>query len=55
MQGRRLQNAAAGSLPEMATKGTKTPIERNEIKKIRFVTFVLFVVREHFSPGRTRY
>ena len=40
-----LQNSAAGRLPRMATKGTKT----------QMVTFVLFVVRQHFSPSRTRY
>jgi len=33
-----LQNSAAGRLPGMATKGTKTQL----------VTFVLFVVRQHF-------
>ena len=40
-----VQNSAVVRLPVMATKGTKT----------QFVPFVLFVVRQPFSPGRTRY
>ena len=37
---RRLQNAAAGSLPGMATKGTKTQKERNDEKRPRRAGFV---------------
>ena len=40
-QERRLQNAAAGFLPGMATKGTKTQKERNEIKN-SFCDFCAF-------------
>ena len=40
-----MQNSAAGRLLGMATRGTKT----------QFVPLVLLVVKQHFSPGRTRY
>ena len=45
-----LQYSVAGRLPGMATRGTKTPI----MTFVLFVTFVPFVVRQHFSPSPTR-